>query len=99
MQLRSPRFLPVILVLLLLGACSVVPTPETLDPSAYRHSTPSEYYLYTPAGYSSSQKWPVFVGIHQEGGSGLDCWNTWQPFADKAGFVLVCPSLAYLRLL
>ena len=83
-----------LLVLLLVSGCSAAPAQEALDPADYLHEDPSQYYLYTPASYTPEQKWPVFVGIHPEGGTGLDCWNTWQAFADQYGFVLVCPSLA-----
>ncbi len=64
------------------------------DPSAYRHTQPIEYYLYVPAEYRPDGTWPLFIGIHGTGGSGLDCWNLWQSYADRAGFVLLCPSLA-----
>ncbi len=62
--------------------------------SANRYTTPSEYYLYTPKDYTPDEFWPLFIGIHGQGGSGKDCWNTWQPYADKNGFILLCPSLA-----
>ena len=94
MDQHYSRRIPLLLVLLLVSACSAAPVQETIDPAVYLHQDPSPYYLYTPENYSPDQKWPVFVGIHPEGGSGLDCWNTWQTFADRDGFVLVCPSLA-----
>lgn len=59
----------------------------------YRHTTPVEYYLYVPKDYSNDRIWPLFVGIHGSGGSGLDCWNMWQPYAEDEGFVLLCPSI------
>lgn len=65
-----------------------------VDPGDHRFTQPYEYYLYIPKAYMDERSWPVFVGIHGSGGSGLDCWNSWQSFADKEGFVLVCPSLA-----
>jgi predicted esterase len=64
------------------------------DPAKYRHDSPVEYYLYIPKNYSSDHEWPLFVGIHGSGGSGLDCWNWWQSYADKEGFILLCPSIA-----
>ncbi len=64
------------------------------DPSAYRHTQPIEYYLYVPSAYKPDGTWPLFIGIHGTGGSGLDCWNLWQTYADWQGFVLLCPSLA-----
>jgi poly(3-hydroxybutyrate) depolymerase len=61
---------------------------------AHRYESPSEYYLYLPEGYTEDVKWPVFVGVHGSGGSGKDCWSMWQRFADKEGFILLCPSLS-----
>ena len=66
-------------------------TPK--DPAEYRHSQPVEYYLYAPKDYSAEQEWPLFVGIHGAGGSGLDCWNMWQSSAEKEGYILLCPSI------
>ena len=63
------------------------------DSAAYRHTQPVEYYLYAPKAYSSDREWPLFVGIHGAGGTGLDCWNLWQSYADKEGFILLCPSI------
>ncbi len=63
------------------------------DPQQYKHVQPVEYYLYVPKTYSADQEWPLFVGIHGAGGSGLDCWNLWQSYADKEGFILLCPSI------
>jgi phospholipase/carboxylesterase len=64
------------------------------NPADYRQEDPSEYYLYLPQTYSADARWPVFVGIHGAGGSGLDCWYAWQPYADPEGFILLCPSLS-----
>jgi hypothetical protein len=66
-------------------------TPK--DPQLYRHVQPVEYYLYVPDDYSADREWPLFVGIHGAGGSGLDCWNMWQSSADKEGFILLCPTI------
>ena len=30
----------------------------------------------------------------EQGGTGLDCWNWWQSYADKEGFILLCPSIS-----
>ena len=65
-----------------------------INAAAYRHTGAVEYYLYVPKGYNANRDWPLFVGIHGSGGSGLDCWSWWQPYADREGFVLLCPSLA-----
>lgn len=66
-------------------------TPK--DPAEYRHVQPVEYYLYVPEEYSDDQEWPLFVGIHGAGGTGLDCWHMWQAHAEKEGFILLCPSI------
>src|SRR5688572_9273639 len=66
-------------------------TPK--DPVEYRHTQPVEYYLYAPKDYSADREWPLFVGIHGAGGSGLDCWNMWQSSAEKEGYILLCPSI------
>lgn len=79
-----------LVIALTLASCSV----GGANPSSHRHENPSEYYLYLPKGYSEDQSWPVFVGVHGSGGSGKDCWSTWQSYADEEGFILVCPSLA-----
>ncbi len=60
----------------------------------HRFTSPYEYYLYVPRAYTSDHAWPVFIGVHGSGGSGLDCWNWWQPYAEKEGFILICPSIA-----
>ena len=66
-------------------------TPK--DPQQYKHVQPVEYYLYVPEAYSAEQEWPLFVGIHGAGGTGLDCWRLWQAYADREGFILLCPSI------
>jgi len=63
------------------------------DPQQYRYVQPVEYYLYAPENYSADREWPLFISIHGSGGSGLDCWNLWQSYADKEGFILLCPRI------
>jgi predicted esterase len=63
------------------------------DPAKYHHTQPVDYYLYVPKAYKADREWPLFVGIHGAGGTGLDCWNMWQSYADKEGFILLCPSI------
>ncbi len=65
-----------------------------LNPADYRHEVPVEYYLYVPTGYDKAQAWPLFVGIHGTGGSGRDCWNLWQQYAEREGYILLCPTLS-----
>jgi len=64
------------------------------NPTPYVRYEPTEYYLYLPANYSSDRAWPVFVGVHGFGGSGLECLSMWQEYADAVEFILVCPSLS-----
>jgi len=66
-------------------------TPK--DPQEYKHTAPVEYYLYVPRAYSADEEWPLFVGVHGAGGSGLDCWQLWQSYAEREGFILLCPSI------
>lgn len=66
-------------------------TPK--DPAKYRHVQPVEYYLYAPSSYSDDREWPLFVGIHGAGGTGLDCWRMWQAHAEAEGYILLCPSI------
>jgi pimeloyl-ACP methyl ester carboxylesterase len=63
------------------------------DPAKYHHTQPVDYYLYVPKAYKADREWSLFVGIHGAGGTGLDCWNMWQSYADKEGFILLCPSI------
>jgi predicted esterase len=63
------------------------------DPALYRHTQPVEYYLYVPSRYSADREWPLFIGIHGSGGSGLDCWRMWQIPAESEGYILLCPSM------
>jgi predicted esterase len=63
------------------------------DPTSHRFTQPIEYYLYVPKAYEPSRAWPLFIGIHGSGGTGLDCWNLWQPYAEREGFILLCPTM------
>lgn len=74
-------------------AWALVSNSAPKDPQQYKHTQPVEYYLYVPEAYSADQEWPLFVSIHGAGGSGLDCWNLWQSYADTEGFILLCPSI------
>jgi dienelactone hydrolase len=81
------------LTMIAIFAVVLVKNTQPKDPQQYKHAQPVEYYLYVPDSYSSDQDWPLFVGIHGAGGSGMDCWNLWQAYADKEGFILLCPSI------
>jgi len=76
-----------------IGGLYIVVSAQPANPAEYRHTSPVEYYLYVPKDYAGDRTWPLFVGIHGSGGSGLDCWNMWQPYAEDEGFILLCPSI------
>ena len=61
--------------------------------SEYRRESPHEYYLYVPEQYTGESEWSLFVGLHGEGETGADCFQTWQPFADDFEFILICPTM------
>ncbi len=63
------------------------------DAAKYIHHQPVEYYLYVPKSYKPDHDWPLFVGIHGAGENGLACWNLWQAYAEKEGFILLCPTI------
>jgi poly(3-hydroxybutyrate) depolymerase len=76
-----------------LPACSSRSFALVYNPTPYYHAEPTEYYLYLPSSYTIEKEWPVFVGIHGFGSDGTACLAMWQEYADREGFVLVCPSL------
>jgi pimeloyl-ACP methyl ester carboxylesterase len=79
---------PFALFALMLSGCAV------LDGSrAYRHQTPTEYYLYPPDNYVPDGKWSLFIGLYGEGESSRDCYKQWQRYAEEYKFVLLCPKL------
>lgn len=80
-------------VILLLAVGIYVLYVLPADPAKHRYSQPYEYYLYIPRAYTPERSWPVFVGIHGSIGTGLHCWYWWQPFAEKEGYILICPTL------
>ncbi len=80
-------------VIFVLAGVFVILSLQPKDPAQYRHDQPVEYYLYVPKDYSSDREWPLFVGIHGSGSSGLECWNLWQSYAEKEGYILLCPSI------
>jgi predicted esterase len=80
-------------LVLITVAIYVVITTRPKNPAEYRHTQPVEYYLYVPEAYTPEKEWPLFVGIHGAGGTGLDCWNLWQRYAESEGFILLCPSI------
>lgn len=53
-----------------------------------------KYYLYLPERYAPDKKWPLFIGIHGSGGNGRDSISIWKDYADKEGFILVCPNFS-----
>lgn len=80
------------IIVIIIGTINVA-LGQPIDPVPYLHTQPVEYYLYVPKDYSDEKIWPLFVGIHGSGSSGLECWNLWQAYAEKEGFVLLCPTI------
>jgi poly(3-hydroxybutyrate) depolymerase len=91
-NLMKIKFFLSLILLQALSGCSS--WSRAVDPAIYKHTAPSEYYLYVPEDYSTAKYWPVFVFIHGAGGSGIDCWNLFQQFAEKEEYILLCPSLS-----
>jgi dienelactone hydrolase len=81
-------------LLILVLSTSCASSEPGIDPIQYRFEDPVPYYLYTPEGYSIDQALPLFIAVHGSAGNGLDCWSTWQRYADANGYVLLCPELA-----
>jgi poly(3-hydroxybutyrate) depolymerase len=73
---------------LFLSGCAVLDSSR-----AYRHKTPTEYYLYPPENYVPDGKWSLFIGLHGEGETSRDCYKQWKRYADEYEFVLLCPTL------
>ncbi|KPK92051.1 MAG: hypothetical protein AMJ88_11950 [Anaerolineae bacterium SM23_ 63] len=86
-QLKQ-AIVPFALFALILSGCSVLDSSR-----AYRHQTPSEYYLYQPENYVPDGKWSLFIGLHGEGETSRDCYKQWQRYAEEYEFVLLCPTL------
>lgn len=81
-------------ILLYLATCSSNSSYVLIpNPTPYYETSPSEYYLYLPLDYTLEKDWPVLVAIHGYGGDGTQCLGWWQVYAEKGGFVLVCPSM------
>ncbi len=80
------------IILLGIVACSpsYVLTP---NPTPYYETSPSEYYLYLPSSYTPEKDWPILVAVHGYGGDGAQALSWWQTYAEKGGFILVCPSM------
>jgi len=78
-----------------IAAGTATPSPYTLkhQPAPYIRETPLEYHLYLPKTYTPEREWPLFVGLHGAGGSAYECLAQWLSYADREGFVLLCPSL------
>jgi len=89
MRVISPRVLVLVVLIVLLSGCAGSAVPEE------NHvESPWPYYFYLPDGYTVEKTWPLFIAVHGSATDGSGCWETWQPFADDYGFVLLCPELA-----
>lgn len=93
----SPLFWIALAAIILIGGGLIAYfalRPQRADPAAHRFTDPVEYYFYAPQNYTDTHAWPLMIGIHGSGGSGLDCWNMWQEYADREGYLLLCPTLS-----
>ena len=84
----------VLFVIVAVVAGFVIVNSAPANPADHRYTQPVEYYLYVPKTYSADHELPLFIGIHGFGGSGLDCWNLWQSYAEREGFILLCPTIS-----
>ena len=96
-QTRSSEWIVWVSIGLLAGiaifAWVAVRNSAPKDPQQYKHVQPVEYYLYVPEAYSADREWPLFIHVHGAGGSGLECWQLWQSYAEQERFILLCPSI------
>ena len=87
----------VAVIAFLLAGCPVLQKPGTGRQLVLKEAqTNRTYYLYLPAGYDPSKRWPVVVTLH-----GLIPFDTaprqkreWQATADKYGFIVVAPVIS-----
>lgn len=86
-QLKK-AIVPFALFALTLSGCAVLDSSR-----AYRHETPSEYYLYYPENYVPDGRWTLFIGLYDVGEKSRDCYRRWQRYAEEYEFVLLCPTL------
>lgn len=86
MYKASWRLLLLCLVSVLLVGCG------EMRYRSFRHEQPSEYYLYLPQEDDSSGRLPLFVGVHGENQTAVDCFDTWESYAEDFAFVLLCPT-------
>lgn len=80
---------PFLVTVFILSACN-----SATNPNKHRFEEPSPFYVYTPRDYTQDRAWPLFIGVNDLSTDGKTCWNTWQPYADGKGYVLLCPELA-----
>jgi poly(3-hydroxybutyrate) depolymerase len=59
---------------------------------SFHYDQPSEYYLYLPQDNGSSGEWSLFVGVHGEHQQAVDCFDTWEGYANDFEFALLCPA-------
>lgn len=86
MQNPKTRLMVFLLLPLVLAGCT------GMRYRSFRREQPSEHYLYLPQDSNTDGKWPIFIGIHGEDQTGVDCFETWESFAEDYGFLLLCPT-------
>ena len=87
----------VAVIAFLLAGCAVLQKPGTGRQLVLKEpQTNRTYYLYLPAGYDPSKRWPVVVTLH--GRNPFDTAHRqireWQNTADKYGLIVVAPALS-----
>jgi hypothetical protein len=59
-----------------------------------RLDEPSPYYLRVPERYSESERWPLFIALHDVNEDSYDCIEEWFEIADENDIFLLCPELS-----
>jgi poly(3-hydroxybutyrate) depolymerase len=75
---------------LLAGGCSGRSAAEP-----YHHTSPSDFYLYTPPNYEPGVPLQLVLALHGPEENALECFNAWRQDADDSGIVILCPALPY----
>ena len=75
---------------ILVGGCSGRSAAEP-----YHHTTPSEFYLYTPPNYQPGVPLHLILALHGPKENALECFNAWRQGAEESGIIILCPALPY----
>lgn len=89
--MRKRRWRAILLLGMVAGLLAACAGRSQMEP--YHRTTPYDYYLYRPAGYSPTESLQLFVALHGEDQDSYACLRFWKSYADSVGFILLCPSL------